>query len=64
MAEGLAVDWVARNLYVADHRMFNIMACNLEGTACHQVLKQLGHPRSVQLDMVRRWVKLFVVVGS
>lgn len=54
MAEGLAVDWIARNLYIADLRMFHILACNLEGTACHPVLKHLGHPRTVQLDMLHR----------
>lgn len=53
-AEGMAVDWTARNLYIADPELFHILVCDLDRSVCHQVLKELGHPRAIQVDMLHR----------
>lgn len=56
MAEGLAVDWVGRNLYMTDSAYHQILVCLLDGVDCHVLLKDLPHPRAIQLDMLNRWV--------
>nr|QKO28254.1 vitellogenin receptor [Penaeus vannamei] len=56
MVEGLAVDWLGRNLYMTDSMLKQIMVCSLSGTSCHVLLSDLTHPRGIQLDLENRYV--------
>ncbi|MPC27926.1 Low-density lipoprotein receptor-related protein 1 [Portunus trituberculatus] len=56
VAEGLAVDWTGRNLYLTDPKMKHIMVCKMDGSSCYSLLSGLGHPRAIQLDMVNRYM--------
>nr|UST29525.1 vitellogenin receptor [Callinectes arcuatus] len=56
VAEGLAVDWTGRNLYLTDPKNEHIIVCKLDGSFCYQLLNNLSHPRAIQLDMVNRYM--------
>ena len=48
---GLAVDWVARNLYVADSTSQRIYVCKLDGTLQASLISQgLFNPRALAVD--------------
>ncbi|XP_063870395.1 low-density lipoprotein receptor-related protein 2-like isoform X2 [Scylla paramamosain] len=56
VAEGLAVDWTGRNLYLTDPKIKHIIVCKMDGSSCYQLLRDLGHPRAIQLDMLNRYM--------
>ncbi|XP_042888358.1 low-density lipoprotein receptor-related protein 2-like isoform X1 [Penaeus japonicus] len=56
MVEGLAVDWLGRNLYMTDSEGEQVLVCSLDGTSCHVLVSNISYPRGIQLDLVNRFV--------
>ncbi|EDO29516.1 predicted protein, partial [Nematostella vectensis] len=48
--EGIAVDWVARNLYFSDRVQDKIMVSTLTGRHMKTLLDNLGEPRALVVD--------------
>lgn len=59
--DGIAVDWVARNLYWTDTGTDRIEVTRLNGTMRKILISEdLDEPRAIVLDPVSGWVFLFV----
>lgn len=55
VVEGLAVDWLGRNLYLADSGHQRITACSLDGVVCSILISDLTSTlRGIQLDFQNR----------
>ncbi|XP_055952881.1 low-density lipoprotein receptor-related protein 2-like [Argiope bruennichi] len=49
--EGIAVDYVARNLYFTDSGLKQILACKIDGSMCHVLHStNIGRPRAIAVD--------------
>ncbi|GFS88436.1 putative vitellogenin receptor [Nephila pilipes] len=49
--EGIAVDYVARNLYFTDSGLKQILVCKMDGSMCHALHDtNIGRPRAIALD--------------
>ncbi|KAH7646170.1 low-density lipoprotein receptor-like protein [Dermatophagoides farinae] len=56
--EGLAVDWIGRNLYWTDSAMLTICVVNLDNSTLRRTLisNDLNHPKSLVLDHNHGWM--------
>src|SRR4051812_14132410 len=55
--EGMAVDWIAHNLYWADTSLNRIEVARLDGSSRKVILwKDLDNPRSIALDPNEGWM--------
>ncbi|XP_042894167.1 low-density lipoprotein receptor-related protein 2-like [Penaeus japonicus] len=52
--EGLAVDWLGRNLYMADSGRNRITVCDLNGNHCNTLVRNVTAVRGIQIDPVNR----------
>lgn len=48
--EDVAVDWVARNIYITDARLNKIIVCNMDGSICTTLFDDVHLPRALALD--------------
>lgn len=60
--EGIAIDWLARNVYWADSGKRTIEVANIESKG-HKVLfdERLKNPRGVALDPISRFVETIII---
>ncbi|XP_071551533.1 uncharacterized protein [Panulirus ornatus] len=56
LADGLAVDWIGRNLYLTNSDHQQILVCLLDGVDCHVLISNTPHPRAIQLDIRHRYM--------
>lgn len=55
VVEGLAVDWLGRNLYLADSGHQRILVCSLDGVVCSTLIPNITSSlRGIQLDLQNR----------
>lgn len=51
LPEDIAVDYVARNLYVTDSGLKQVLVCKMDGSVCSVLHKtNIDKPRSLALD--------------
>lgn len=62
-AEGMAVDWVANNIYWADTNKNRIEVARLDGSSRKVLIwRQLDNPRALALDPPSGFVDLLFIV--
>ncbi|XP_068250919.1 prolow-density lipoprotein receptor-related protein 1-like [Palaemon carinicauda] len=52
--EGLALDWLGRNLYIADSNNKRIRVCSTTTTNCTTLIEDIARPNALQLDLTER----------
>ncbi|XP_064086239.1 prolow-density lipoprotein receptor-related protein 1-like isoform X2 [Macrobrachium nipponense] len=52
--EGLALDWLGRNLYIADSNNQRIRVCSIVTASCGTLVGEIALPRALQLDLTER----------
>ena len=60
--DGIAVDWIANNIYFAESKGRRIYVVRLDGRFRHVLVENLGIPRGISVDPETMYVIISVFV--
>ena len=52
--ESMAIDYITRNIYIAEQHDKVIKVCSLESSSCNNLPIEAASPKKLSLDLVRR----------